>query len=253
MPTALLLSPHLDDVAFSCGGLAARLSDDGWRVVMATVFTASVLPSTGFALACQLDKGLAPEVDYMALRRAEDLAAAALLGVEARWLDLPEAPHRGYGSAAALFGELRADDRVGDEVAAGIAALIAELSPTLVAAPQGIGGHVDHRQTIDAALSVRPAAELLFYRDTPYVIRDPATAAAAGVPRGPVQAVDIACVLHRKVAASSAYASQITFQFQGSGGLAVALAELAAREGGERFIGELPAIGPQTGHGAATL
>ena len=86
---------------FSCGGLLAQLGDRGWRTVLATAFTATVLPATGFALACQLDKGLGPEVDYMALRRDEDRAAAAILGVsDLRWLDLPEAPHRGYGSRA---------------------------------------------------------------------------------------------------------------------------------------------------------
>ena len=59
--TALVLSPHLDDAAFSCGGLMALLADAGWRVCMATAFTRSVHPAEGFALACQLDKGLAPD------------------------------------------------------------------------------------------------------------------------------------------------------------------------------------------------
>ena len=109
MPTALILSPHLDDAVFSCGGLMAQLVDSGWCTVMATAFTATVLPVTGFPLACQLDKGLSAEVDYMALRREEDRRAASVLGVQdVRWLDLPEAPHRGYGSAPELFGEIRA-------------------------------------------------------------------------------------------------------------------------------------------------
>ncbi len=77
MPTALALSPHLDDAVFSAGGLLASLAAQGWRVVMATTFTQSVPDPKGFALACQLDKGLGPEVDYMALRRDEDRAAAA--------------------------------------------------------------------------------------------------------------------------------------------------------------------------------
>ena len=76
-PLALALSPHLDDAAFSCGGLLAGLSAAGWRVVVATVFTASVPEPKGFALACQTDKGLDPSVDYMALRRTEDAAALA--------------------------------------------------------------------------------------------------------------------------------------------------------------------------------
>ncbi len=104
MPTALALSPHLDDAAFSAGGLLATLAEAGWRVVMATLFTQSVPAPEGFALACQLDKGLGPEVDYMALRRGEDDRAARALGI-APPLHLPfrEAPHRGYGSAPELF------------------------------------------------------------------------------------------------------------------------------------------------------
>ncbi len=77
LPRALFLSPHLDDVAFSCGGTLVGLAAGGWETHLATAFTASVPDPQGFALACQLDKGLGPEVDYMALRRAEDHAFAA--------------------------------------------------------------------------------------------------------------------------------------------------------------------------------
>ncbi|RZK75717.1 MAG: PIG-L family deacetylase, partial [Methylobacterium sp.] len=81
MPIALALSPHLDDAAFSCGGLLASLAREGWHVVMATLPVNSVADPTGFALACQLDKGLSAAIDYMALRRAEDIQAAAALGI----------------------------------------------------------------------------------------------------------------------------------------------------------------------------
>ena len=77
MPTALALLPHLDDEVFSCGRTLAVLADAGWGVLPCTVFTASVPNPTGFTLACQTDKGFLPEADYMALRRAEDAAAAA--------------------------------------------------------------------------------------------------------------------------------------------------------------------------------
>src|SRR6478735_2466091 len=117
MPTALALAPHLDDAAFSCGGLLASLAQRGWRVVMATLFTGSVADPRGFALACQLDKGLAPEIDYMSLRRDEDVRAAAAL-------------------APALAG------------------LIAAESPDLILAPQAIGGHVDHVQAVRALRSL---------------------------------------------------------------------------------------------------
>lgn len=112
MPAALALSPHLDDAAFSCGGTLHRLAQAGWDVTMATLFTGSVRDPQGFALACQTDKGLGPQVDYMALRRDEDAAAARSLGIVARHLPFREAPHRGYGSAPELFAGTRPDDAI---------------------------------------------------------------------------------------------------------------------------------------------
>lgn len=240
MPTALFLSPHLDDAAFSCGGLMAQLADAGWRTVMVTAFTASVVPATGFALACQLDKGLDATVDYMALRRNEDRAAAAILGVtDLRWLDLPEAPHRGYGSVPELFGAIRPDDDVWQVLAERIAAAIDELQPDLVMGPQGLGNHVDHRQMIRAVFDAvrHPVA---FYRDTPYAIRNPNAGSHVGNNNVSEYVVGIAGGLDRKVAAASAYGSQIGFQFGGAASLGVALREFAVREGhgrpAERFL-----------------
>ncbi len=240
MPTALFLSPHLDDVAFSCGGLLARLGDAGWRTAMVTAFTASVLPATGFALACQTDKGLGAEVDYMALRREEDRNAAAILGVsDLRWLDLAEAPHRGYGAAPALFGAILDADDVWRPLAAAVSALVRELQPDLVLAPQGLGNHVDHRQMIRAVRQAAPP-HLAFYRDTPYAIRNPDALPYVDGPEMHVCTVGIADSLERKIAASCGYASQVGFQFGGPASLAAALRDFAVREGrgrpAERFL-----------------
>ncbi len=256
MPTALFLSPHLDDAVFSCGGLLAQLGDAGWRTAMVTAFTATVLPASGFALACQLDKGLAADVDYMALRRAEDAEAAAILGVaDLRWLGLPEAPHRGYGSAAELFGGVHAADDIWRPLATSIAALLAELRPDLVLGPQGLGGHVDHLQMIRAIRHAGGDARVAFYRDTPYAIRNPDAQpdaqphAQPGVVLDGESVVPIAAGLDRKIRASCAYASQIGFQFQGPAALARALHAFAIREGqgrpAERFLGFVPADGAQ--------
>ena len=242
MLTALFLSPHLDDVVFSCGGLAATLTGDGWRTVLATAFTRSVVPATGFALACQLDKGLPPEADYMALRRAEDRAAAAILGIaHVCWLDLPEAPHRGYHSAPALFGPVHPADPVAEPLAAAFTALAADWTPDLVLAPQGLGNHVDHQHVIRAALGCFPPDRLAFYRDAPYAIRQPDSQPLAALPPGPVMSWPIGPVLERKIAAAQEYATQIGFQFGGPGPLAAALTGFAHAEGSgrpaERFIG----------------
>ena len=244
MQTALFLSPHLDDAVFSAGGLAGLLADRGWRLVLATVFTRSVVPAEGFALACQLDKGLAADVDYMGLRRAEDREAARLLGfTDTLWLDLLEAPHRGYDSPAALFGPLREDDGIGAAVCDRLRALQAEFTPELVLTPQGLGNHVDHRQVTKATIDCFAAERTAFYRDTPYAIRQPNSQPVAIIPTAPLEVIEITTSLERKIAAAQAYASQIGFQFGGALPLALALRDFAVREGGgvpaERFIGAI--------------
>ena len=242
MPTALFLSPHLDDVVFSCGGLAALLADRGWYTVLATAFTRSAVPASGFALACQLDKGLPADVDYMALRRAEDRAAAAAIGItELRWLDLLEAPHRGYGAAPELFGAIHADDGVAAPLAAAFSTLASDVTADVVLAPQGLGNHVDHQQVIAAALRCFPPQRLAFYRDAPYAIRQPAARPLPLIPTHPVVTVGIGAALARKIAAAQAYTTQIGFQFGGAEAVAHALAGFADAEGNgspaERFIG----------------
>lgn len=240
-PTALVLSPHLDDAAFSCGGAMALLADAGWRVVMATAFTRSVVPATGFALACQLDKGLPADVDYMALRREEDRVAARLLGAEARWLDLPEAPHRNYLNATALFNGVLPNDAVWQPLSKLVEGLLAELAPALVLAPQGLGRHVDHLQMIRAVHHAAPHAPLAYFRDTPYAIRHK-NALPFEMPCGLGEfSVGIETGMCRKMAAACAYASQVGFQFGGAEAAGLALREFATNEGqghlAERFLG----------------
>ncbi len=204
---------------------------------MATCFTATVPEPAGFALACQLDKGLGPEVDYMALRRDEDRQAAEILGVgSVRWLDLPEAPHRGYDSAPELFAAVRDDDEVWRVLADRLGALIDETGPDQIFGPQGLGGHVDHRQTIRAVQAVAGALPVAWYRDTPYAIRDPAATPVVDALEAATMPIEAA--LGRKIRSACAYASQIGFQFGGADGVAAALTAFAAREGGERFSGK---------------
>ena len=231
--TLLALSPHLDDAAFSAGAALAWRADAGWRVVVATLFTASAPAPTGFALACQLDKGLGPEVDYMALRRAEDLAACAILGAQAEHVPLLEAPHRGYDSAAALFQPPHADDPVLADLQAQVTRLLTAHAPDEAWAPRGLGGHVDHVLVHHALVAAAPATPVLWWTDWPYADRpaplDPqaATVARAAWSDVPVDPASRA----RKADACAAYASQLGFQFGGEAALRIRLAAQAT----ERF------------------
>jgi len=229
MAVALALSPHLDDAAFSAGGTLACLADQGWNVVLATLFTASVPQPSGFALACQTDKGFSPDTDYMALRRAEDLVACKTLGARPVWLGLREAPHRGYGSAAELFAEPHEDDTT-EQAAAVIAGLLSSLRPSLLLAPQAIGAHVDHVLTVRAILELRPATPVLWWQDFPYTSRTgkicrPFTPLMEALPEAMLPSDPL-----RRLAACAAYTSQLAYQFGGVDGLTRALSATGGDE-----------------------
>ncbi|GAA2440553.1 PIG-L deacetylase family protein [Streptomyces glaucus] len=230
--TAVAVSPHLDDAVFSAGGVLASLSRAGWRVRVVTCFTASVADPGPFALSTQLDKGLPADVDYMAVRRAEDAAALRRLGVlPPVHLPLPEAPHRGYRSPAELFTPPRPDDTAGAQLRRLLRPRL--VSADLVLAPQGIGGHVDHLLTARAVAATAPSSRIGWWRDVPYVARAPSS--GTGCRRGPPEAVsevtvDIGAVLAGKTAAARCYTTQLGFQFGGSGRTGEVLASLARAE-----------------------
>lgn len=209
----LALSPHLDDAVFSCGGHLAELARQQ-PVVVATCFTRSMPRPSGFALACQLDKGLSPEVDYLALRREEDRQAHQLLGTEYEWWDLPEAPHRGYRSAAELFaGPVAGEDNIVGPIFDRLQRCLEHHRPETVFYPLGAGNHIDHRQLIRAVERIRPeASQIRFiqYYDQPYTAKY----------QNHYPELNQATRIHlsesgydRKIRACAAYTTQIGFQF----------------------------------------
>ncbi len=205
MKTLLAISPHLDDAVFSAGAFLARHAATGWRVVIATCFTASVPDPKGFALACQLDKGLDADVDYMALRRAEDVAACKALGCETVHVALPEAPHRGYDNAPALFGPQVDGDAIDPSLETALSELYRSLDPDLILGPAAIGNHIDHvivRRVIEKA----GAAETLLWADMPYATR-------AGFPPPAFAGHPCNGFFTAKLAAASCYRTQLGFQF----------------------------------------
>lgn len=228
--TALAVSPHLDDAVFSAGATLAGLARDGWRVLVATLFTGNVARPAVFALECQTSKGIPAHVDYMALRRDEDRAACAAIGAEPIHLPLLEAPHRGYASAPALFASVRADDEAHATVPDTLATLFADTVPDLLLAPRAIGSHVDHVITYEAMRSLGSSIETWFWRDWPYHDRpdapDPFAADLHALPEhfGP----DDPHLRAAKRTALHAYASQLGFQFGGPHALDSALARAPA-------------------------
>lgn len=229
----LVLSPHLDDAAFSCAGTLYALAESPVTVI--TCFTRSVPQPTGFALACQRDKQLPDDVDYMDLRRREDASAMRELGLTHRWWDLPEAPHRGYLSAPDLFAGIHLDDlTTADTLFKRLRETVITLAPNLLLYPRGAGNHADHLLVIAAAERLRAAgSELRFvqYYDQPYANRHPEehTDLDGAAQATPADLLTVEPGLYRvplddearaaKRDACLAYRTQVPFQFGDADGM----------------------------------
>lgn len=214
----LVLSPHLDDAAFSLGPMLGLLAADH-EVTVATPFTGSVIRPRGFALACQLDKGLSAHVDYMELRREEDANWAQALGLRIKHGPLLEAPHRGYESAAALFAEIDESDLVQADLSLWIEALIEGLQPDQIFCPLTVGGHVDHRQVRVCLETIASAfAPLAYYLDQPYAAKTALSLAAVlqdeATGLEPASFKVDASSVRAALEATNHYQSQIDFQFK---------------------------------------
>lgn len=214
----LVLSPHLDDAALSCGGLIHARVRSGAQVRVATPFAGDLPEGLGeFAKATLERMGLQPE-DASARRRKEDEVACRILGVELDHGDFTDAVARRGADGAVLYG---GPEALLQEPSEDDAPLVGELADWFrglghfeqILAPLGVGGHVDHRLVRRAAEEAFPEG-LRYYEDFPYVIRKqgPGLDAVLGDRRGwRSEVVKLgAADLKAKVRAIRAYRSQVS-------------------------------------------
>jgi LmbE family N-acetylglucosaminyl deacetylase len=171
----IYLSPHFDDVAFSCGGLIWEQVESGDKVSIWTICAGEPPPGSISPYAQSLQERWETGRDAVAVRRAEDLLSSQRMGASSQNFSIPDAIYRRsplddsplYTSDSDLFTELR------QEESQLVAALRDELNQALpqvceLVCPLALGGHVDHRL-------VRAAAEKLdrqmwYYADYPYSV-----------------------------------------------------------------------------------
>lgn len=175
----IYLSPHLDDVALSCGGLLWEQAQNGDLPLVWTVCAGDPPPEPLSPFAEELHQRWRVERDAVQVRRSEDVISCARLGAGYHHFDLPDciyrrSPQHGqalYTTEEAIFGSLHPDESglVG-EMAALLAQKLHDIAnPELfkLVSPLAIGGHVDHRLT--RAVAERLGQPLWYYADYPYV------------------------------------------------------------------------------------
>ena len=161
--TTLVISPHLDDAALSVGGTIASWTAAGERVVIASVYTKG--PPLG-----EIAPSMRKFADYVT-RRSEDAAACTVLGAEIRRLDHVErAFRRPYLTGWSFF--TTPAHREGFATLGAVRdslEQLAQLEPTRILIPFGIGNHIDHVEAslaaIDLAIAHDWLARVWFYED----------------------------------------------------------------------------------------
>lgn len=242
----IYLSPHLDDAALSCGGQIARHTAAGRPVLIVTLMAGDPPPGAVAGYAAELHHRWQLAQDAVAARRAEDVAACAILGADYRHGTIPDCIYRRdadgrsyYETWAQITGEIhQADYDLKQQIRRQLAALLAPLPPAQqVVAPLAAGNHVDHQLVRQAAEAVL-GTKLVYYEDYPYV-RDATTleralAGAANTWQSEVIRLTPAAV-QQKIEAIAAYNSQLSTFFNGRDDLERQVWAFTNHTGGERL------------------
>lgn len=177
IPRWIILSPHLDDGALSCGGLIAALSPH-FPVEVWTIFGGAPWrgPYSGIAHWLHGVSGGATGSRLARIRRKEDRVACGMLGVRWKHFRWHDAAYRRCRDKKFLYQSSCQDSWENDDKP-----MVRELIKTMhkhlrvedrVLVPLAIGRHVDH-------IIVRHVAEqtnhpgLIYYPDIPYKQRFP--------------------------------------------------------------------------------
>lgn len=186
----LYLSPHLDDVALSCGGQVWQATQAGETVWIATVMAGD---PPGLSARSALSEYVAElhtrwqlDEDAVAARRKEDRAACHILGAEPVHLAIPDCIYRHDGQEAfyqsdeQIFGSV--DPRELNLIQEIAGQLVRLPTPRRIFAPLGIGHHVDHLLVRAAAEALWTPARLSYYEEYPYGESPDAVASGLAAP-----------------------------------------------------------------------
>jgi LmbE family N-acetylglucosaminyl deacetylase len=224
----IFLSPHLDDVVYSCGGTLGVQVSTGLRPLVITVFAgvpSLTLELSPLAAEVHRDMGFRQNAQIaLTTRREEDARALNYLNVDYLWLDYLDAIYRGtpayYTQKRQLIGgEVHPGDLwIDRELAQNLVALHDRLPDAVWYAPLGVGRHVDH-QIVSSAIDrlIQRGANVKLYEDFPYVLKESALEVRLNEFGGTLEPalVEMSEMLHLRQEASEMYASQIQLNFDG--------------------------------------
>ncbi len=239
----ILLSPHLDDAALSCGGQIFLQTTAGRPVLIVTIMAGDPLLEIISPYAQSLHDRWEYQSGAAARRREEDLAACRILNADCLHWGIPDCIYRHdpvtgasyYNSDENIFGPLHANEQpLLDTLAGKLAQLPAHKR---LLAPLSAGNHVDHQLTRLAAERCF-GTELIYYEEYPYAaeagVVDRLTTAkdeswhAQTIPLSPT-------AVKKKIEAIAAYTSQLSTFFLDRADLEQQVTSYSQLVGGERL------------------
>ncbi|HSB01610.1 MAG TPA: PIG-L family deacetylase [Anaerolineales bacterium] len=173
----IYLSPHLDDAAFSAGGLIYDQAQSGLPVEIWTFMCGYPEPGAGispFAQSLHMQWGFSSAEETVRMRRDEDKRAAAILGANTLHFDFLDCIYRRGANGGWLYTDVLVSPHPEE---AGMPSQIAQTISThlepddILVCQLAVGSHPDHilvRQ--GAELAGRP---LLYDIDVPYILNHP--------------------------------------------------------------------------------
>lgn len=227
------LSPHLDDVVLSAGGLVWTQRAAGVAVEVWTICAGDVPAGPLSPFAQSLHERWGTGRDAVARRRAEDESACRELGALPVHLDIPDCIYRRADSGEPLYpqgGDIFGNLHPGEQaLVEHLATLLMSRLPAdaVLVVPLALGGHVDHRLTRAAA--ERLGRPLWYYADYPYVLwlREDFSVGLS---------VQVFSLSHEAVVAwqnaVAAYRSQISTFWEDENEMRAAIAAYARQQGG---------------------
>lgn len=168
----IFLSPHPDDVVWSCGGRISALTTAGAEVLIVTCFDEGLPVEADLSDHITVNNSWRKPFACSSLRRKEDFVAISELGAKRLSLGFTEAALRQtqgywlYESPTSLFGSpVKEDNRLEQELADALIRCLRTSDQINV--PLALRSHVDHiivRKAIERVVSDR----LIFYEEFPY-------------------------------------------------------------------------------------
>ena len=237
----IYLSPHLDDVALSCGGLVWEQVHGGEEASLWTICAGDPPDDLFSPFADSLHARWGTGREASAIRRAEDLCSCAVLGAKARHFSIPDCIYRRsaktgtalYDSEQAIFGPVQPEEAV---LVRRLARQIAQAFKTgaNLVCPLALGGHIDHRLVRSAAEMA--SCSLWYYADYPYVLKEAPPTSFLRQPGCETKLFPISkTALAAWEASVAAHTSQISTFWPDLAGMQAAIDEYCMDQGGVRL------------------